>query len=407
MLVVILLTILALVLPLVILRPFSRLQKTLVLLIILAHLVTMFLLHYHVLHTTGFPIVRDVSTDTLQYYEWTEHFADHAPFSITRREAIAAAQGTPHFGYQYVLGTLWTITPYPVLSIRLFKTMLFFISLSCLSRVWRTDYGSRLAMRGFVFMGVVCTPAFYYNFRNLKDSLILALFMFIMALLDTLLRPKSKLLYPVSTSKTIWLWFVLLIPLYALSTLRIYVIAMLFIAVLMHIVAASRVGIKVRILLFGVLVVIALVGIQSEFVADMLQIGKSKIAEGKPSLYILFRAFVSPLPWRYFVLPLIPFHCIYLLLLPYALYTLLRHFRINMNWHLFLYMLVIFGTGVTGNPARKRLIGIPILLTWMLAHSAYKRWTHTEKDEYENYDQLQQGEGDFQVETTMVKDENL
>jgi len=397
------------VVPVLILRPFGKLQKTLVFLIISAHLVIMFLLHYHMLNTTGFPIVLDVSVDAVKYYDWTERFAGHAPFSITKREAVAAAQGTAHFGYQYVLGTLWTITSYPVLSIRLFKTMLFFISLSCLSRVWRTDYGDRLAMWGFVFMGVVCTPAFYYNFRNLKDGLILSLFMFIMALLDTLLRPRSNLLYPISKSKTIWLWIVLLMPLYAISTLRVYVAAMIFLAVLMHIIAASRVGIKVRILLFGALTVIALVGLRSAFIMNLFQVGKGKIAESGTGLYILFRAFVSPLPWQHLIPSLIPFHCVYLLLLPCALYSFFGHLRTNINWRFFLYILVAFGTGITGNPARKRLIGIPILLTWMLAHSAYKRWGRAEKVEveYEDYDQLQQWESDFQVEATMVKSEDL
>ena len=403
----ILFTILAFVVPVLILRPFNKLQKTLVLLIILAHLVIMLLLHDHMLHTTGFPIVRDVSVDAVTYYDRTERFAGYAPFSITRREAVEAAQGTAHFGYQYVLGTLWTITPYPVLSIRLFKTMLFFISLSCLSRVWRTDYGDRLAMLGFVFMGVVCTPTFYYNFRNLKDGLILSLFMFIMALLDTLLRPKSNLLYPISKSKTIWLWIVLLMPLYAILTLRTYTAAMIFLAILMHIIAASRVGIKVRILLFGALAVIALVGLQSAFIMDVFQLGKRKIAESGVGLYLLFRAFISPIPWQYFIPSLVPFHCVYLLLLPFALYSFFKHLRANINWRFFLYILVTIATAVTGNPARKRLIVIPILLTWMLAHSAYKRWSHTEKNEYENYDQLQQWESDFQVETIMVKDENL
>ena len=403
----ILFTILAFVVPVLILRPFSKLRKTLVLLIILAHLAIMFMLHYHTLKTTGFPIVQDDHVDTVTYYERTEHFAAYAPFSITRQEAIDAAWGSGNFGYHYVNGTMWTITPYQAISVRLFKTMVFFMGLSCLSRVWRTDYGDKLAMRGFLFMGVVCTPTFYFSFRNVKDGLILSLFMFVMALLDTLLRPKSNLLYPISKSKTIWLWIALLIVLYAVFILRTYAAAMIFLAVLVHIIAGSRVGIKVRILLFGALAVIALVGLRSMFIMDLFQVGKEKIAGSGLGLYILFRAFISPIPWQYVTRPLIPFHCIYLLLLPYALYTLLRHFKANMNWHLFLYLLVTVATGVTGNPSRKRLIGIPILLTWMLAHSAYKRWSHTEKDEYENYDQLQQGESDFQAETIMVGDENL
>jgi len=71
-----------------------------------------------------------------------------------------------------------------------------------------------------------------------------------------------------------------------------------------------------------------------------------------------------------------------------------------MNWRLYLYMMVTFGTGITGNPARKRLIGVPILLTWMLAHFAYKRWAHTGKTEYEN--EVDRHSSEYQEDYTFV-----
>jgi len=388
MLIVILLTILALVLPVVILRPFSGRQKLLVLAIIVAHLAVMFLLHYRLVRRSGLPIVVDVHVDAQRYYDNTAHFADLPPFSVTRRAAIDAAYGSRHFGYYYVLGTLWTITSHPMLAMRLLKTLLFFTSLSCLARIWCRDYGSRLAAWGFVFMAVVCTPAFYYNYRNLKDGFILALFMFIMALLDTLLRPRGDQLQPRSTSKTTLGWIMLLILLYALSTLRLYTSTIIVIAVIMHAVATtSRLGVKGRVSLLAASLIIVLVAFSTGNVASMMEMAGGDIRLGIFTLYGILQAFLSPIPWGAIVRTEpcnVLFYSIYWLLLPYALYTLVRHLWSNINWHLFLYIMLTYVVGVViGDPPRKRLIVYPILVTWVLAHLAYKRWVRAEQPEYE------------------------
>ena len=299
MVVIILLIVLALVLPLVILRSFSDRQKTLVLVIIVAHLAVMFLLHYRLVHTTGYPIVVDLHVDTQKYYDDTSHFANWHPFGVMREAAISAAGGSRHYGYYYVLGMLWTITSHPALGIRLLKTMLFFTSLSCLARVWRRDCGSRLATGGFAFMSIVCTPAFYYNYRNLKDGFILALFMFIMVLLDTLLRPRGDQLQPRSTSKTTLGWIMLLILLYALSTFRVYAAAIVVVAVIMHSVAATRMEIKGRLCLLLILIVVLLLAFRLGVIANILELGGERIRRGGIAMTLrnFLQAFLSPLPW--------------------------------------------------------------------------------------------------------------
>lgn len=388
MVVVILLTVLALVLPLVILRSFSTWQKILVAVIIVVHLAVMFLLHYRLVYTTGYPIAIDAKHDTQRYYDDTAHFATWRPFGVMREAAIRAAGGSKHFGYYYVLGMLWTITSYPALAVRLLKTMLFFTSLSCVTRVWRTSYGSGLATGGFAFMGILCTPAFYYNYRNLKDGLILALFMFIMALLDTLLQPHGDQLQPRSTSKTTLGWIMLLILLYALSTLRLYASALIVVAVVMHAVATtSRIKPKARAWLLTVLIIVVLVSFATGTVANMIEMSGGGIRLGIFTRRAILQAFLSPIPWGDVVWQEpcnVMFYSIYWLLLPYALYTLFRHLWRNINWHLFLYFMVTYVVGVViGNPPRKRLIVYPILVTWVLAHLAYKRLARARQAEYE------------------------
>lgn len=394
MIVVILFAVLTIILPLVILRSFSSLQKVLVLSIILSHLALMFFLHYRLVYKTGYPIVVDVHVDAQQYYDSTSFLKERSPFMVTKADAMAAAEGSKHFGYHYVLGVLWTITSEPALAIRLLKTMLFFTGLSCLTRVWRRDYGSQLAIGGLAFMGILCTPAFYHNYRNLKDGLILGLFLFIMALLDTILPLRKNRLHLMSTRKSALAWFTVIILLYALSTLRLYNVVLIVVAVIMHAIVASRFGLKRRVSLLVVLFIIVVLGFASPFVKDMMEMyeGSFRIsARGFTSSGII-HGFLSPLPWGAIIQEEpcnVAFYSIYWLLLPYALYALIRHLRNNINWHLFLYLMVTYVLPVVANPARKRLILYPILATWVLAHLAYKRWVRAGQPDYESETELE------------------
>jgi len=244
-------------------------------------------------------------------------------------------------------------------------------------------------MWGFAFIGIVCTPAFYYNYRNLKDGLILALFLFIMALLDTMLRPREDLLQPRSTGKTMLGWIVFLILLYALSTLRLYTAAIIVIAVIMHaIVTTSRIKLRARISLLVAFLIVVLIAFTTGIVAGMMEMAGGDIRLGIFTLRGIAQAFLSPIPWGAIVQEEpcnVVFYSVYWLLLPYALYTLFRHLRNNMNWQLFLYIMITYVVGVViGDPPRKRLIVYPILVTWVLAHLAYKKWARAGQTEYES-----------------------
>ncbi len=379
MLALMLLIILSFVIPYRILRPFNGSQKMLVMAMVAGHVIVMLAWHWHVVETTDFPIIMDAKVDTQKYYWSTMYFADRLPFGVSIRDvkaSLAARYGeTKHIGYPYVLALLWTLTPYGILAVRLFKTMLFFVSLSFLARVWRTDYGDRLAMWGFVFLGVIFTPAVLYNFRNLKDGLLLALFMFLMALLDTLLRPRERRLYPMSRRQLICSWAAVLFLLYAISTVRIYSTAIVMVAVTMHLVTASKMGIKARISLLLALTVIGLAGLQSGFFGNIVAIGSGRIRKLTLfTVYGLGQAFLSPLPWnpeleRYLAF----FYWIYWALFPYTIYAVVRHLRKNMTWHLYLYLMVSYvaSGGIIGDPPRKRLVVHPIMVGWILAHLAY------------------------------------
>lgn len=370
------LTILALlfssfVIPYTILRPFSFPQKMLVMVMVFGHLVVIFAWHFHVLTTTGSPIVIDVHNDCQKYYAATVDFQESPPFSVTIGSVRSQLDESENYGYPYVLASLWTLTPYGILAIRLLKTALYFVSLSCLARVWRRDYGDRLAMWGFAFLGFIFTPALYYNFRNLKDGLILSLFIFLLAMLDTLLRPKERRLQPLSAGRAIWAWATVLFLVFAISTIRHYAAAAIIAAIVMHAITASKLGITTRVLLLGIVIGAGVIGLQTGIVSVLLELGVTHA--GALSLwsgYGLLQAFLSPLPWG----PVLErhlafFYWIYWALLPYTLYALIRHLRRNMTWHLYIYLIVAYlASGPIGDPPRKRLIVHPIMVSWVLAH---------------------------------------
>jgi hypothetical protein len=241
-------------------------------------------------------------------------------------------------------------------------------------------------MTGFAIMSIMCTPAFYYNYRNLKDGLILGLFLFVMALLDTVLPPWKNRLRPMGTKKTALAWFAVVILLYALSTLRLYVVAMIVTAIMMHTIATSSLSLKQRTSLLVILLLIVVLGFISPFVGNTTEMYEKSIRPQSLTPMTIIQGLFSPLPWGDIVREEpsnVVFYSLYWLFLPYALYAMFRHLRKNINWHLFLYVMVTYVIGtVIANPARKRLILYPILVTWILANLAYWRWVRAGQPEY-------------------------
>lgn len=386
MIVIFLLTVLSLTVPFLILRPFKSSQKLLVLLIIILHLTGISFLHWRQLRTTGHPIV-DEGTDPMAYYERTAVFSSWAPFSVTSKaveDEWAKYEGTRvryTSGYAWVCAMFWSITSYPALAMRLLKTLVLFSGMGCLLRVWRTDYGGKLAMWGFVFVTVVCTPVFYYNWRNRKDGLLLGLFIFVMALLGTLLRPREHQLRPISNHRIALLWCVLWAVLFMVFTIRSYTAAMVMVAVIMHAILNVQMNIKRRFYLLVLLGFLGLIAFKVGLVSILIVRGGERITTFVMSPRGFLQAFLSPIPWgvlRHTRPFMVPFYSLYWLLLPYVFYTVVRHLRSNLNWLLFVYLMIAYVVaGAIGDPPRKRLIVYPIIVAWVLLHLAYKRGIHS------------------------------
>jgi len=370
---VLVLILLSIVIPMLIMRPFSGLQKIMVLLIIFCQLSAMYTWHSLLIRDTGLPVIIDVHKDAQNYYTRTESFSGRAPFSVTIREAREASGGTLFFGYHYLLAVFWTISSTPMLALRFFKILFFFIGLSCLTRVWRSNYGSKLAFLGFVVLGVFCTTEFYYNFRNLKDGFLFSLFMIAMAILDTIFQPTKNKLYSRTISVNIFLWVVCLAVLFSIATIRFYLTAIIIVAIVMHLIIKSDIHFKVRIVGLVVLAITTVFVFKSKFVLNTMEQGEIAMSGGFFSFYSLFQTFFSPIPWGpYIEKSIAAFHYIYLIFLPYVLFVFFKHFKSNIDWHLFLYLMIIFVIAVvTSDPPRKRLVIYPIMLVWILKNLAW------------------------------------
>ena len=392
-----LLTILTLWIPIAILKPFSKSQKTVVLAVILLHLLAIFTGHYLLITQQfpaffaaegfeqgpkGYPIVIDSEGDAWTYYEKTREFEDYRPFSISTDKLVEVAGGRTHLGYYYVLGNLTTLTAHPVLSIRVLKTLIFFAGLACVMRVWRRNYGDPLPMYGFIFLTLLFMAPLYYNFRNLKDGLLFGLFLFYMALLDTLLRPSWQRLRPVSKSRLAVGWALILALLWMISTLRQYYAVTLAAATVMHFITASDMRARIRVALLVLAGVVTLFVLRSTFGQTIFDVLQTHPLTSVLAVYEMFRGLVTPIPWQFFIPSLIPTHCFYLLLLPFAAFAFFARFRKNLTWHLYTVMFLIYVLGgmLGGDSAlRKRLIMVPILITWVLSYLAQKRGTHIDQ----------------------------
>ena len=398
MLVILLLVVGSFVLPLILLKKFTDGQKLFVAVVILIHIVAMIALHNRLVKIQGQPLIIDGNVDAQTYYVRSARLSTQPPLSITKKD-VRRISTAENYGYLWLGATFWTICDEPMLPIRLFKTMMFFIAMAFIMRVWRVDYGDRLAIRGFAFMSLVVTATFYYNYRNLKDSLVLTVFIMVMAALDTIFRPRHEQETPSTPAKLAFFWLAAIFSLYLLATLRLYTTVLVAGAVTMHLIIGSRMSLQARMSLIAALGVAGLVAMQGTIIAEATEMGQGRDLTSGLDPYILFHAVVAPIPWQNYEVWLTPFHWIYLFLLPHTLYAFFRHFRKNMNWHLFMVLMVFYVTGLTGSGARKRITAFPMMVGWVLSHSAYKKRlrgeqlnsgtteTDTEQYQYREYEQ--------------------
>lgn len=370
-----------------ILKPFSNLNKLLMLSIVLIYIIALFIGHYMIVERTGRPVIYDISVDAARYYEQTIHFTEYPPFSLTKADLIHATNKPAHLGYHYFLGTLATISSNYILLGRLLKALIYFLGLSLVVRTWRKRYGETHAFMAFIFMSVLYIIPFYYIYRNLKDGLLLGLFLICMPLIDKLLEiDPPEIIKKPSIYKKAGGWALLIILLWMISTIRYYLAFVIGVAIILHLLTnTTKIPLKTRISFLLLTAIIAFATLTSKVGSIFFETAQEQqVGRGVYNIYGIFRGVVAPIPWQYWRRGLIPSHSFYLLLLPLGFFGFLMHFRKHLTWHFYTFILLLYVVGglIFGNVERKRLTLVPIVLMWALALFKQRQEAPSYQSEY-------------------------
>jgi hypothetical protein len=374
-------------LPVRVMRSFPRAARVAVFLIVMTKAGLIIGIHVNQMNKTHHPIVIDTSVDAKKYYDVASKFANVSPFHIRRDDLAGARGGSAHLGY-YVFNIfgMHAAPSNPMLFIRLTKLLLFHVSLGMLASVWRVRSNSTRAFVGYLMIGVVFYQFFYYTYRNLKDDLIMSIFMAIIAIVDGYLlgsmgsekpqRPYTKVLSWVAVGVLTW----------AMASVRFYVALAIVCGLGMHTVTAKGMKPMYRMLIAalgvgGFFVIMATKG--GELVAKAG--GSSAVLDAAGNIFGIFKIMVTPVPWQHHIPFMIPAHVLYLLLLPVILVSLFMRLRSNLDWKLFATGLILLAVGghIKDFNARKRYPLYPIFIGWIVT-AARKR--SAAQDDQEAFD---------------------
>ncbi len=356
-------------LPYRISRGFSPAARVLIVMIVAVKAMLITVIHLSYVNSTGHPIVLDESIDAKRYYDFGAAFANFDIAEITHDDLTKERGASAHLGY-YVANLIAAkaCPDHPMLFLRLAKLLSFHIGLGMLATTWRITATPTRAIVAYVVLGALFYQFTYYGFRNLKDDLILAIFMVIMAIADRTVSTTHRR-EALSLKKMVGSWIAIAAMLWLLSTLRFYLALAIVCAFGVHTVTGRGLKASHR-ALFACVLVIGFLGFAGTTGMDMAREhgGAGAVAGSAGNVYGLFKIFVRPLPWQH-VTPMmgIP-HTLYLFLLPPALWALLVRLRDNLNWKLYLVgaLALILGAFMEDYEPRKRYVMYPIFVSWIV-----------------------------------------
>ncbi len=351
-------------------RGFSPSVRTAIFLIVLFKAIVLVGLHVRQVGDGGHPIVADIATDARAYYNAGAALEVRGLFEVTKHDVISVASGRSHLGYYVVNYLAFKASPdHPMLFLRLAKLLLFHVALGMLVTTWRMNRTPSRAFIAYVVLGLLFYQLFYYNYRNLKDDVVLSLFMMIMALADRSLIART----PGSSQRFAWSsvlrWVAVGGLIWLITTFRYYMGPIIIGAFCIHLITGQGMRFRYRVGLAGFMVVgfaviITLPGF--DLVRD--RGGPASLLGALTNVYGVFKMLVSPLPWQHTRLLLAPAHTLYLLMLVPALWCLFTRFRANLDWKLFvvLQIALVVGGILDSYEPRKRFVMYPILVGWIV-----------------------------------------
>ncbi|NOS99004.1 MAG: hypothetical protein HOP29_00060 [Phycisphaerales bacterium] len=362
-------------------RGFSASIRIAIVSIVLIKTVFLIVWHISLVKETGLPIILDESQDEKRYYDFGVAFAEQPLWNITTADLADERGSTAHLGYFVANVLAFKLAPDdPMLLLRLFKLMLFHVGLGMVTSLWREQTTEGRAFAAYLLLGVLLYQFFYYTFRNLKDDMLLSLFMIVMGAVDRILTPSDHAAVRTSRAR-VWLtWLMIGFVIWIMSTIRFYLGATVVVALGLHLVTGHRVKWVTRVGLGGVIAA-GMVFLMGTAGGEMAQShgGAGAMAAAMSNIGGIFKVFVTPLPWQYARPVLAVGHTFYLILLIPALMGFFMRFRRNLDWKLYVVMIValIVGGLLGDSGPRKRFVMCPVFVSWIV-HAGIRRFEPTE-----------------------------
>ncbi len=348
--------------------------------------------HLHQIGENNHPIVLDESTDAKGYYDVGSAVMGIPLWQLTVDDVIDVRGGTGNLAYYMLNVYAFQVSPdHPILLIRLFKLLFFSVATGMLASVWLRRTGSvGRSFFGYIVLSVFFYQFLYFTFRNLKDDLILSLFILIMAIVDGYLVNPDLPAEAKTRGKTILRWGAVAVLVYVMSSMRFYA----GLAVVCGLAAHTVIGPGMKASTRVVTSVLFLGG----FVALMGTAGGALVAsEGglgaifKAAANIggVFKIIVTPVPWKHQIPWQIPAHLVYLLLLlPAAMVAFIARIRQNLDWKLVVVCLIALAVGghILNFSPRKRFMMYPVFMSWVVMMGRRRLVEAGESDEAKPFD---------------------
>jgi len=231
-------------------RGFSTSHRLAIVAIVVLKAALIVVLHGRQVQQGGHAIILDLATDAKNYYDAGARLSSQGMWDVSREDVVAVAGGHGHLGYYYVNYLAFALCPdNPMLFLRLAKLLLFHVALGMLVTTWRLQTNATRAFLAYVLLGLVFYQFYYSIFRNLKDSVVLSLFMMIMALIDRSMIAVTDVARSKQKRAVIFRWAAIAVLVWAVSTLRFYVALLVPAALVAHAVFGRGIGLTYRLAL--------------------------------------------------------------------------------------------------------------------------------------------------------------
>ncbi|MCP4491720.1 MAG: hypothetical protein GY820_31105 [Gammaproteobacteria bacterium] len=327
-------------------------------------------------HPTG--LIFDLSVDAQKYYYASEALSEENFWSISPADITKQSGSVWHTGYFYLNIACMKLSSQPMLLIRLIKTFIFFMALALIAKAWLKYYDKPAVIVGIVYLSFGWWEILYYNFRNLRDGLIVSICILIYAMWqDVNINGTAGVRRQYTWSQYLLLIFCLIL----LTQTRVYMAAIIVGGIAIDLILAMKMKYLPRAFAITVVFVSLLIAFDlgdiSQYALTLVHAGST--LQGVQGVIVgAGKMFFAPIPWQYSNKLLIPSQFMYLVMLCLAFWGLVK--MKNIPWgELFIVVTLVgfLSIAVDSSHARKRMPLVPIFVGWMVAGLSRRRMNHS------------------------------